>query len=99
MCHIKGAYNVYILIPLPASSHVVLFSAVCPIKPLSITREISASFCRGVFQKNGGFPYQNRVFYHVFFSQIVLMILGFPEMLQGQGGGGYEEMVKMMMAK
>jgi hypothetical protein len=39
------------------------------------------------------------VFYHVFFSQIVLMILGFPEMLQGQGGGGYEEMVKMMMAK
>jgi len=51
------------------------------------------------FKKMGGSPIKIGCFIMFFFSQIVLMILGFPEMLQGQGGGGYEEMVKMMMAK
>jgi hypothetical protein len=50
------------------------------------------------FKKMGGSLSKSGVL-SCFFSQIVLMILGFPEMLQGQGGGGYEEMVKMMMAK
>lgn len=87
MCHMKGAYNVYMLIPLPASSHVVLFSAVCPIKPLSITREISASFCRGVFQKNGGSPIKIGCFIMWFFSTNSFDDFGLPRDAPGPGWG------------